>query len=123
MIALGPPDGSARLILAARAVQLLRMAKASPSMEMVEKFRWSSCLTPSLSSAAASSRFVDSRFAGRLSSIATDSLICGVLLDAKLSLCQALERVREVLEMAKTANPTLVQDIGTPDTPQFLGGE
>lgn len=55
MTASGPPLGRAKDILAPRAVQELRIAKARPSMENMEKFRFSSCVTPSPASIAASS--------------------------------------------------------------------
>lgn len=54
MTELGPPDGKARVMEAARAVQVLRMAKARPSMDIIEKLRLSSCLWPSCASIAAS---------------------------------------------------------------------
>ena len=50
----GPPLGSASDKLAARAVQELRMAKASPSIASGEKFLFSSARWPSAASAAAS---------------------------------------------------------------------
>jgi hypothetical protein len=52
---LGPPEGRARLMDAERAVHVLRMAKARPRREILEKLRLSSCLWPSCSRAAESS--------------------------------------------------------------------
>lgn len=57
------------MIEAERAVQVLRMAKASPSIEMREKFRCNSCLCPSCCSFAESSRTALLFFSGCMSSM------------------------------------------------------
>lgn len=41
-----PPEGKARLIDVDSAVQELRIAKASPSIDSGEKFRFNSCWIP-----------------------------------------------------------------------------
>jgi len=55
MTELGPPEGKAREIEAERAVHVLRIAKARPRREILEKLRFSSWLWPSCSRAAESS--------------------------------------------------------------------
>lgn len=55
MTAEGPPLGRAKDILAPKAVQEFKIAKASPSMEKREKLRSSSCLRPNCANWAASS--------------------------------------------------------------------
>jgi hypothetical protein len=61
MTDVGPPLGRASDKLADNAVQEFRMAKASPSMESIEKFLCNSCLWPIEANAAASSARLDLR--------------------------------------------------------------
>jgi hypothetical protein len=61
MTDVGPPLGRASDKLADNAVQEFKMAKASPSMESIEKFLCNSCLWPIEANAAASSARLDLR--------------------------------------------------------------
>jgi hypothetical protein len=61
MTEVGPPLGRASDKLADKAVQEFKMAKASPSIESIEKFLCNSCLWPIEANAAASSARLDLR--------------------------------------------------------------
>jgi hypothetical protein len=61
MTDVGPPLGRASDKLADNAVQEFKMAKASPSIESIEKFLCNSCLWPIEANAAASSAMLDLR--------------------------------------------------------------
>jgi hypothetical protein len=61
MTDVGPPLGRASERLADNAVHEFKMAKASPSIESMEKFLCSSCLWPIEANAAASSAMLDLR--------------------------------------------------------------